>query len=129
MCIQCWQENEHPQIDNERVRSVALMIAQVYENHCTGGMLHIVIDDWNIEGHNIRWCLDVAMAEAANGGHGDDIHPDDLALMRRCGEAMLALTEDERASALALYDGLWASPHLTREQMEDAARDVVRWDD
>lgn len=129
MCYGCWNDSEQARIDNEQVRAVAVMIAQIYENHCTGGMLHIVLDDWNIEDHNIRWCLDEAITEAANGGYGGDIHPDDLALMRRCGEAMLALTEEERASALALYDGFWESPHLTRQQMRDAAADVVRWDD
>lgn len=129
MCSECWGDSEQARIDNERVRAVAVMIAQIYENHCTGGMLHIVLDDWNIEDHDIHWCLDVAMIEAANGGIGDDIHPDDLALMRRCGEAMLALTEDERASAIALYEGRWDSPHLTQQQMRDAAADVVRWDD
>lgn len=27
-------------------------------NCCTGGLLHIVTDDGNLEDHHIKWCLD-----------------------------------------------------------------------
>lgn len=31
-----------------------------YENHRTGGILHIVLDDGNLEDGHMRWCLERA---------------------------------------------------------------------
>ena len=87
MCVDCWKEYDSPTIDTPDVRAVAVLIADLYQEHGTGGGLHVLVDDWNID------ILD-----------GYDLS---TALERRCLEALRKLSEDERASALALHDGFW----------------------
>lgn len=46
----------------KRLDTVRAYIRCLYTMHngeyCTGGLLHIVTDDGNIEDHHIKWCLD-----------------------------------------------------------------------
>jgi len=144
MCYGCWEECEKPKIDNEKVRAAVPLIAAVYELACTGGNLHIVLDDWNIEDGNLEFC-----SQCINGagvmplkGSTVDAHlrynedkranpdpPEQLAAERACCDAFMAMTEDERLSALALYDGYWkigsgnqTSPKNSDERTGDQVR-------
>lgn len=38
-------------------------IARYYEEHPTGGTLHIVLDDGNCEDDNVQWCIDNPIRE------------------------------------------------------------------
>lgn len=104
MCYGCYEEAGHPAIVNEKTRAAAALVAKVYEFSCCGGNAHIVVDDWNLGDENIRWCLDEALTINIHSASAEQ-----LASERECLEALLALTEDERASAMALHDGFLAA--------------------
>ena len=39
------------------------MIIAIYKLHSSGGALHIVLDDENVENENIKWCIDNSIKE------------------------------------------------------------------
>lgn len=100
MCSQCWEDAGSPKIVNDNVRAAVELIRAVYEYSSVGGNAHVVLDDFNLEDDSIQWCLDTALV--------DNIHEanePELASERAALEALLAMSMDERASALALHDG------------------------
>lgn len=104
MCIDCWQEAGCPTIRSEAIDRAVRAVHDLYEEHGTGGSLHIVTDDYNAADSYLAFCVQWAKE---NGGGFD-------ALERAAYDALLPLTEEERISALALHDGLWANvttPH------------------
>lgn len=91
MCENCYEEYGSPRIENDRVYAAAAIIASVFDepgSGCGGG-LHIVIDDWNLEDRSIEWCQ-------TNGLKSN--------VEKLCAATLLALSLDERASALAIVD-------------------------
>lgn len=100
MCYGCYEEAGEPAIINEATQAAAALVARVYEFSMSGGNAHIVVDDWNLEDSDIRWCLDTALVENVHKASDEQ-----LAAERACLEALLALNPDERASAMALHDG------------------------
>ncbi|SRR5581483_441698 len=122
MCYGCWEDYGKPIIDTEAVSAAAAAVADVYEYACTGGNLHIVLDDWNVEDSDLDFCNQCIMGAGVMplGGSTVAAHlryneqkranpdpPEQLAAERRCHDLFRALTEEERASALALHDGFW----------------------
>lgn len=98
MCIGCWHENGSPAIFTEKTRRAAELVQRIYEFSCVGGNAHIVTDDWNLEDHNIDWCLN----------NTENIHeagPEQLAAERECLLFLRGMTMDERYSAMAISDG------------------------
>ena len=100
MCYMCYETAGLPSIVNDKTKAAAMLIARIYDFSDVGGNAHIVVDDWNLEDGNICWCLDTALAENISEADAEQ-----LAAERACLEAMLSLTADERASAMALHDG------------------------
>ena len=90
-----------PNVQTEEIRRVAGLIAQLYEYNGVGGNAHIVTDDWNLETDHIEFCLE----QVAVNPHG--YCAAQLAIEKDLLEAMLKMSEDERASALALHDGFY----------------------
>lgn len=87
-------------VDTPKTRAAAELIRRVYQDtpHCTGGYLHIVTDDCNVDDGYVDWCLKKI-------SENEDGHPEhDLAIERECGEALRQLSEDERLSAILFYD-------------------------
>jgi hypothetical protein len=68
------------------------LIQEYYVDNCVGGTLHIVLDDGNVEGSHIHWCIENSIKE----------HNDNRALV--IAEALLELTEDERQD---MYEKDW----------------------
>lgn len=83
-------EYGEPTLDTPAIRQAAALIS--FTNHY--GALHIVVDDWNIEDHHLQWCLD---------------HEDAKASEKQLMRMMLALTLEERASAMAIAEGYWST--------------------
>jgi len=103
MCYGCWQKYGAPMLDNTLVYQSATAIAEVYNLHSTGGHLHIVIDDWNLEDDHLDFCQ-----QQVNQARTDPTESTHLAdVCQRCINLLRAMTLDERASALALYDKFW----------------------
>jgi hypothetical protein len=103
MCYGCWQECGEPTIDTSAVRAAARAIGVVYSHDCVGGNLHNVIEDWNLEDGNLDFCAG-SIAE-----NFFEATPAQLAAERHCLGLLRALTEDERASALAMHGGYVAA--------------------
>lgn len=100
MCYACYEEEGSPRIINDQTRHAAEQIRAVFDINHVGGNCHNVVDDFNVDDDTILWCL--------NEGLRINIHqhtPDELKVEKECLEGLLELTVDERASALALYEG------------------------
>ena len=41
-----------------KLRELCELIQEYYLDNSSGGTLHIVLDDGNLEEHHIQWCLD-----------------------------------------------------------------------
>jgi hypothetical protein len=88
MCEGCYRDYGSPKPD-DAARAVVPLIDAVYDDGGVGGGLHVVVDDWNLEDEHLIWCLGQGLSE-------DE---------RQCAEALLALSLEQRAAALAIYDG------------------------
>lgn len=111
MCQNCYEEYGSPAIINAAVREAAELVRQVFDHSVVGGNLHIVLDDWNIEDGSLHHCHKaIQNIQAGYFGPHDDIDPAQVAIERKCCDAFLKLSLDERASALALFDGYIDAP-------------------
>lgn len=91
------EEYGGPLIDSPATRAAAALVDAIYKYNCVGGNAHIVVDDENLEDVHIRYCLDEALR--------DNVHeagPAQLTAERAALEALLALTIEERWSAMRL---------------------------
>lgn len=100
MCYGCYEKYGKPEIINDATKNAVILIEKVYDMSCSGGNAHVVIDDWNIDDQSILWCLNKAISENICESRDELIIAEKEAL-----EALLALSIDERASALAIVDG------------------------
>lgn len=89
MCIGCYREYGSPKVITKVTSYVVHCIGRVYDENSVGGNCHIIVDDWNLEDEHFdmvsKYELTPAEAEL-------------VAVMKE-------MTEDERATALALYEG------------------------
>lgn len=92
MCRHCWEhEYGSPDLDSGTIRRAVALIRAVYDSigGGTGGKLHVVVDDWNLESHHLEYVIDnYELSDAEDA----------------CARHLLSMTEEERASALARYD-------------------------
>jgi hypothetical protein len=56
MCFSCYREFGSPKIINEKTIYASKLIDEVYKYEETGGCLHIVLDDFNIEDRSLSFC-------------------------------------------------------------------------
>lgn len=101
-----------------QIRAAVAAIDAMYDQHPTGGAMHVVTDDWNIDDDSVEWCGQDE--RAALGGPMDGLE-------RACFGALRRLNEDERATALALRD--WpqeARDAVTAERLH-ARRQNLTW--
>lgn len=57
MCLRCWEEAGSPTELPDDAEELLALIDELYKIEPTGGPLHIVLDDWNLEEAYIEWCL------------------------------------------------------------------------
>lgn len=108
MCINCWTESEYKTVINDRVKEAARLIEELYltENGSVGGYGHVVFDDWNLD--CAASCLDDAEKAIYKEHLCEETRQASIAALK----AFQALSEDERASALALYEGFIKEDNL-----------------
>lgn len=95
MCYHCYKEYGEPKIINDTTKSVASLIKIIYSFSPVGGHAHAVFDDWNIDDLTIKRCLyDIRFAS-----------DDQSKIERNCLREFKKLNTQERASALALFEG------------------------
>lgn len=100
MCSQCWDEYGRPAIVNAATRAAAEKVARIYDYSDVGGNAHVVADDWNLSDQTIDWCLSEALAENIHKASEEQLAVEGDALT-----ALRALSLDERASAMAIFEG------------------------
>jgi hypothetical protein len=88
MCEGCWNDYGSPKLLTENVKKMVAMLPDVNPY----GAFHIYVDDFNIDDDDLRFCMSEAEAT-----------PREIEF----GKIAAASSIDERASALALYDGYW----------------------
>lgn len=99
MCRNCWKQRGSPKIRNERIEKAVEAIAEVHKFHVTGGNLHIVIDDWNIEDRHVLFC------DEAIYSPNYPFSEEQRTAESVCLAIFRSLSVKERASALALSEG------------------------
>ena len=100
MCYTCYELYGKPKIINDKTKHSAKLISEIYDFNSVGGNCHIVIDDFNVESESIEWCL--------SEGLSMNIHKHNkkqLMIEHKFLKTFLTLTEDERVSALAIFEG------------------------
>lgn len=95
MCDSCYEKYGSPTLETEKVRQAAEAIEELYSMHGAGGMMHIVVDDWNLEDDSVEWC----------GKYMADKKPDACEI--RVYELFKRMTVEERASALVFRKRSW----------------------
>ena len=100
MCKQCWEEAGNPRIDNPEVRKAQQLISELYEIHSSGGDLHIVLDDWNVDNESLKFCYYEILLDTKLDRNDRDLH-------LKVYYQLMKLTPQERISVLALNDNLW----------------------
>lgn len=99
MCMLCWVTYGRPQINNETTRQAAKAIHDVYQYDDSGGGLHVILDDWNLEDEYME----------RYNGH-DEIYKlatdfdKQLKAEEYCLSLLKSMTIEERASSLALRE-------------------------
>jgi hypothetical protein len=104
MCDGCWREAGSPTERTPDTARLVELIGKLYEIHPTGGPLHAVLDDWN---------LDTAVIEPYYDGWRDEDLDDALwhggvstrALCDEIAALLNAMIVTQRISALAYADG------------------------
>lgn len=107
MCYGCWVEAGSPAIVTEATKTAAELVREVYVHNCVGGNLHIVLDDWNLEDEDLDYC-DGQLAGLRRGEierHQGFDSAEEWAAEEACSAALRKLSLDERASALAIFEG------------------------
>ncbi len=101
MCYSCYEEYGKPQIINENTKLCSMLIDDIYKFHLAGGHVHAVIDDFNFEDSDIKFCLNECNQDTGN----DMFTPEQLAVQIKLLELMASMSFDERVSALAINVG------------------------
>lgn len=100
MCESCWEAYEYPTIWNPKVERAVALIGTIYETEPTGGILHVVLDDWNIDGE----------IKAFEPDEDDMPEPEAIAATEELTPLLNEMTVAERASALAYAHGFTTPP-------------------
>lgn len=66
------------------------LICKIYEKYPSGGALHIVLDDDNVERHHIEWCLKEAIPNP------EFCKPEDVEIMTKCAKNLLKLPSERQ---------------------------------
>lgn len=101
MCISCWRELGEPKIVTELTKAASRMIGKVYEYSISGGNCHIVIDDFNLENKHIDFCLEQVK------NNENKYTQKQLVIEKQLLDTLRTMSLEERASALALYEGFY----------------------
>ena len=101
MCYSCWAEDGKPSELPENADVIVEAINELYvrPDGFTGGPMHVVTDDWNVD--CVETCLRNVDRDLAAGTWSRET----CEAARKVGELMLPLTENQRSAVLAKRDG------------------------
>ncbi len=98
MCEYCWNKYKPVKI-SPLVKSIANLVKKIYMFHSTGGSLHIVLDDWNIDNSSLDFCESLIRTNEYNESRRL------LKLEVECINLLKKVDIDTRATALAYERG------------------------
>lgn len=98
----------HPADYNDRVREAVGLISDLYALAPTGGPLHVVVDDWNVEDG------DLVPHQSTRDDGQPWYAPEVMDVACRLAEVMRAMSMAERISALAHQEGALAEGKPTK---------------
>ena len=94
MCDTCWNDAGRPTALPATIDEFTELYNQLYLVASTGGPLHSVLDDWNLDGHISPY-------------PGLDCDDETYRLCDRISELLNAMTVPERYAALAAVEGFF----------------------
>lgn len=97
MCYGCWKQYGKPNVVNTETQKAVDLIGKVYDFSVVGGNLHIHLDDWNLEDEHFSGELEVFRKDAS---------VEQIAIEQKCYQTLGLMTLDERATALAIHEGM-----------------------
>ena len=88
----------------KEVGEVCKLVKTLYEDmgECCGGMLHIVLDDGNLDDDDLQWCI-----EYCNREENTDRH--DKSICLEIAHRMLNLSKEQRMLIYYQWDGEFCS--------------------
>jgi hypothetical protein len=101
VCYFCWAEGGKPSELPENTGEIVEAINDLYAqpDGFTGGPMHVVTDDWNVD------CVETCLRNVDRDLAARSYSRETCELARKVGELMLPLTEDQRSAVLAKRDG------------------------
>ena len=97
MCYGCWQDYKDSFVYNDKVSKAVPLIRTIYDSNGVGANLHIVLDDWNLEDGHVQFCKEAIFGDKPYHAPVMDAEKELVILLE-------AMTENERASSLAIFD-------------------------
>lgn len=79
------------------------LIWKIYDTYTTGGALHIVLDDENVDDDSIYWCMENAIANNFENYYDEESWNDieqDKEMFFECAENLLKMSEAERLKCI-----------------------------
>ena len=92
MCDECQAAFETVSL-TPTLRGISRLIQLLYQTQGSGGCLHIVLDDWNLEDDHISFCQKYILESCEHDGATQ-------LLEKALVDLLLPLNEDERATSL-----------------------------
>ncbi len=133
MCDDCWREAGSPTDWTPQTGQLLALIADLYRIHPTGGPLHSVVDDWNLDGviepYYDGWNAADLDALYYEGVPLADLDPEAPAVIEQLGVSTRTLcdgiaailngmTVRERYATMAYNDGFLDRPPRPAERVE-----------
>ena len=89
---------------SEEVKEICKLVKTLYDDmgESCGGMLHIVLDDGNIEDWNLQWCIEYCNREENANRHDKNI-------CLEIAHKMLNLSKEQRQLVYYQWDGEFCS--------------------
>lgn len=107
MCQSCYDKWGRPTEWNDEISRAVDLVETIYQWHPAGGLLHIVLDDWNIGDEKVAWVESYVAQEA---GGWEEEEPEMVAATRELLPLLKAMSVAERASTLAYTEGFAPLP-------------------
>lgn len=107
MCLDCYKTYGSPVVRTAKTRDAVQAVRDLEYRHCTGGYMHLVTDDFNVEDHVLDSCLEYIEADALGGEE-----PTMRRLSRDVYDLLRPMSVAERATVLAIVGGFIEEPKL-----------------
>lgn len=103
MCKDCWKKSGSPTDLPATYERFAELVRDLYDFHSVGGPLHVVLDDWNLDGHITPYPGETYIDEYDQTDNTEYVY----LISQEIADLLNAMSPPERRAALAKVDGLF----------------------